>query len=178
MTRQGGATGRTARRTPSWRPAKSRCAPSKLTMLNNSLTPPFQPTAQGIAGRGSAAEVSLSRPAPAGDAADAAAAASTSSKSMRDYFDEHGFHRRRNADARPQHAGRRPRLPGAQPRAPRHVLRPAAVAAALQANPDGRRLRPLCAGRPLLPRRRPAGRPPAGVHAARPGDVVRRRATT
>ena len=56
-----------------------------------------------------------------------------------------------------------------------HVLRPAAVAAALQADPDDGRLRPLRAGRPLLPRRRPACRPPAGVHAARRGDVVRRR---
>ena len=96
-------------------------------------------------------------------------------KAMRELLRRARLHRRRDADPRPQHAGRRPRLPGAQPRSQRAVLRPAAVAAALQADPDGRRLRPLRAGRPLLSRRGPAGRPPAGVHAARPGDVVRRR---
>ena len=41
------------------------------------------------------------------------------------------------------HAGGRARLPGAQPRASGRVLRPAAVAAAVQADPDDRRLRPL-----------------------------------
>ena len=49
-----------------------------------------------------------------------------------------------------------------------------AVAADLQADPDGRGLRPLLPGRALLPRRGPARRPPAGVHAARHGDVLRR----
>ena len=47
--------------------------------------------------------------------------------------------RNRDADADPQHARGRPRLPGAQPRASRQLLRPAAVAAALQAAADGRR---------------------------------------
>ena len=37
------------------------------------------------------------------------------------------------------------------------------------------RLRPLLPDRQLLPRRGPAGRPPAGVHADRPRDVVRDR---
>ena len=41
-------------------------------------------------------------------------------KIMRDYFDEHGLHRGRNAHARPQHAGRGPRLPRAQPRSAGH----------------------------------------------------------
>ena len=40
---------------------------------------------------------------------------------------------------------------------------------------DDRRLRALLPDRALLPRRGPARRPPAGVHAARPRDVVRRR---
>ena len=37
------------------------------------------------------------------------------------------------------------------------------------------RLRPLLPDRALLPRRGPAGRPPAGVHPDRPGDVLRGR---
>ena len=55
------------------------------------------------------------------------------------------------------------------------VLRAAAVAAAVQAAADDRRLRALLPDRPLLPRRGPARRPPARVHPARRRDVVRRR---
>ena len=54
------------------------------------------------------------------------------------------------------------------------VLRAAAVAAAVQAAADDRRLRALLPDRPLLPRRGPARRPPARVHPARPRDVLRR----
>ena len=43
----------------------------------------------------------------------------------------------------------------------RPVLRPAAVAAAVQAAADGRRFRPLLPDRQVLPRRGPARRPPA-----------------
>ena len=61
-------------------------------------------------------------------------------------------------------------------RAPaRLLLRAAAVAAAVQAAADGRRLRALLPDRPLLPRRGPARRPPARLHPARHRDVVRRR---
>ena len=58
------------------------------------------------------------------------------------------------------------------------VLRAAAVAAALQAAPDGRRLRALLPDRPLLSRRGPARRPPARLHPARHRDVVRRASRT
>ncbi len=54
------------------------------------------------------------------------------------------------------------------------MVRAAAVAAALQATPDGGRLRQVLPDRPLPARRGPACRPPAGVHPARPGNVVRR----
>ncbi len=57
---------------------------------------------------------------------------------------------------------------------PGQLLRAAAVAAAVQAAADGRRLRALLPDRPLLPRRGPARRPPARVHAARPRDELRR----
>ena len=59
--------------------------------------------------------------------------------------------------------------------AARLVLRAAAVAADLQAAADDRRPRALLPDRALLPRRGPARRPPARVHAARPRDVVRHR---
>lgn len=49
------------------------------------------------------------------------------------------------------HARRRPRLPGAQPSQPRPVLRPAAVAPAVQAAAHGGRFRPLLPDRALLP---------------------------
>ena len=55
-----------------------------------------------------------------------------------------------------------------------HRLRPAAEPAAAQAAAHGRRHRPLLPDRPLLPRRGPARRPPAGVHPARPRDELRR----
>ena len=71
--------------------------------------------------------------------------------------------------------GGRPRLPRPQPPPAGLLLRAAAVAAALQAAADGRRLRALLPDRPLLPRRGPARRPPARVHPARHRDVLRRR---
>ena len=56
---------------------------------------------------------------------------------------------------------------------PGAVVRPAAVAAAVQATAHGGRLRQVFPDRPLPARRGPAGRPPAGVHATRSGNVVR-----
>ena len=79
----------------------------------------------------------------------------------------------RDADPDEVDAGRRARLPGAEPRAPRRILRAAAIAAALQADPDDWRHGPLLPDRPLLPRRGSPGRSAARVHAARPRDVVR-----
>ena len=81
--------------------------------------------------------------------------------------------RDRDADPDPVDAGGRPRLPGAGPPAARHLVRPAAVAAAVQAAADGRRHGALLPDRPLLPRRGLPRRPAAGVHPARHRDVVR-----
>ena len=85
-----------------------------------------------------------------------------------------GLPQHRDADPHPLDAGGRARLPGAEPRAPRQLLRAAAVAAALQADPPGRGRRAVRADLPLLPRRGPARRPPARVLADRRRDVVRR----
>ena len=83
-----------------------------------------------------------------------------------------GISRDRNADPDQVHARGRARFSGAQPRASRRVLRAAAVAADLQADPDDLGLRPLFPDCPLLPRRGPARRPPARVHAGRSGDEL------
>ena len=85
-----------------------------------------------------------------------------------------GLPRDRDADPHPLDARGRARLPGAQPAPARLLVRAAAVAAALQAAADGRRLRALLPDPPLLPRRGLPRRPPARVHPARHGAVVRR----
>src|SRR5205814_4241796 len=86
------------------------------------------------------------------------------------------LHRYRDADAHALDARGRARLSRAEPRASGRILRAAAVAAALQAAPDGRGLRPLLPDRAVLPRRGPARRPAARVHADRRRDLVSRRA--
>ena len=85
-----------------------------------------------------------------------------------------GLRRGRDADARALHPRGRSRVP--RPVAPRarFVLRPAAVAAAVQAAADGRRHRSLLPDRPLPARRGPAGRPAVRVHATRCRDELRR----
>ena len=94
---------------------------------------------------------------------------------MREFLDGEGFLDDRDAGADPLDARGRPRLPRPQPPPAGLLLRAAAVAAALQAAADGRRLRALLPDRPLLPRRGPARRPPARLHPARHRDVLRRR---
>ena len=121
--------------------------------------------------RGRAPEVPLRRPAPAAHAAQHHPALEDLVRGARVPV-RAGLPRNRDALHDALHAGGRARLPGAQPRAAGHLLRPAAVAADLQAAADGERLREVLPDRALLPRRGPARRPPAGIHADRPGDVV------
>ena len=83
-----------------------------------------------------------------------------------------GLLRDRNAHAHALDARRRARLSGAQPHPSRAVLRAAAVAADLQADPDDFRHGPLFPDLQMLPRRGFSRRPPAGIHAARPRNVV------
>ena len=71
------------------------------------------------------------------------------------------FHRGGNADSDWFHARGSPRLRGALAHESRPVLRPAAVAADAEAVAHGQRLRPLFPDCKMLPRRRPASRPPA-----------------
>ena len=83
-----------------------------------------------------------------------------------------GILRNRNSLHDALHARRRARLSCPQPRAAWNVLRAAAIAADVQADPHDLRLRQIFSDRPLLPRRRPARRPPARVHPDRSGDVL------
>ncbi len=121
--------------------------------------------------RRGAPEVSLRRPAPARDAAQHRAAPQGRDRHSR-VPERAGLLRDRDAVHDALHARRRARLPGAQPRPSRRVLRAAAVAADVQADPDDLRLRQVLPDRALLPRRRPARRPPARVHADRSGDQL------
>ena len=124
--------------------------------------------------RGNAAELPLSRSAPPAHAAqhDPAAPRDDGDPAV---LRRAGLSRDRDADADEVHAGRRARLSRAEPRPPGRVLRAAAVAADLQADPDDRRAGPLLPDRQVLPRRGPARRSAAGVHAGRPRDLVRDR---
>ena len=123
--------------------------------------------------RGAAAPLPIPRPSARAHAAELRA------PSRRDH--EHprvpkrpGLPRGRDAGDDALNARGRARLPSSQPLPARLVVRAAAVAAALQADPDDRRLRALLPDRPLLPRRGFARGPAARVHAAGHGDVVRR----
>ena len=93
---------------------------------------------------------------------------------IREFLERARFRRDRNADPDQEHAGGRPRLPGAEPALSGRLLRLAAVATATEATADGERHGSLLPDRALLPRRGPARRPSAGIHAARSRNVVRR----
>ena len=85
-----------------------------------------------------------------------------------------GLHRGGDAHPFQIHAGRGARISGAQPARAGHVLRPAAIAAAIQTNAHGGRGGKVLPNRPLLPRRGPAGRPATGIHPTGPGDELHR----
>ena len=125
--------------------------------------------------RGAAPALPLPRPAPRADAARARAAPPGHRRRCATTSNAARLPRDGDADPDALDAGGRARLRRPEPAAARQLLRAAAVAAALQAAADDRRLRALLPDRALLPRRGPARRPPAGVHAARPRDVVRGR---
>ena len=129
----------------------------------------------GRAGRrGGAAQVPLPRHPPPADGGPAPPALAHGPGDPRGPPRER-LRRGRDAHAHQEHARGRPRLHRAVPAPARDGLRAPAEPAAAQAAPDGRRDGSLLPDRPLLPRRGPARRPPARVHAARPGDELRRR---
>ena len=150
-------------------------AVEQLEILADADTPPFPLDEDVAVDESLRLQAPRARPAPRAHASAASRCATgssrrcarcsttvTSSRSRRPYLTR----------STPEGARDYPR-PSA--RAAGIVLRAAAVAAAVQAAADDRRLRALLPDRPLLPRRGHPRRPPARVHAARPRDVVRGR---
>ena len=124
--------------------------------------------------RDAAPQVPLPRPAPRAHARQPRAAQRRDAGGAR-VPEREPLHRGRDAGphevvARGRAGLPRPLAPAAAP-----LLRAAAVAADVQADPHGRRPGPLLPVRALLPRRGPARRPPAGAHADRHRDVVPQR---
>ena len=144
---------------------------TRLHILNNSKTPPFQIEDEVTASEETRLRyryLDLRRPRPHRNIE----LRHRVIFEIRKALDETWLLRNRDADAHALDARRRARLSGAEPRPSRAVLRAAAIAANLQADPDDLRHGPLFPDRALLPRRGFARRPPAGIHAARLGDVV------
>ena len=125
----------------------------ELEVLNVADVLPFpggRPGSGEQGERGIAPEISLPRFAPAGDGAQSSPA-QQSRHGHAAIPGRTGISRNRNAAAVQIHARRRAGISGAEPRQPRAVLRTAAVAAAVQANPHGRRHRAVLSTGPLFP---------------------------
>ena len=155
----------------SWSPGRSRSVCKHLEILNRSATPPFQPTSKELPGEDLRLKyryIDLRRP----EMQQTLVLRHRMIKMMRDYFDEQGFIDVETPMLGPEHARGRPRLPRPQPHSARLVFCPAAVAAALQADFDDCRLRPLRPGGAVFPRRGPSRGPSARVHPVGRGNVV------
>ena len=126
--------------------------------------------------RGPPPDLPLPRSAPAEDAPESGSAAPRHQVGAR-LLRRGGLHRGGDAHPVQEHAGRRARIPCAVPHPSGRVLRAVAVAAAVQADPDGGGRGTLLADRALLPRRGSARRPPDGIHPDRrrgfPSSIAR-----
>ena len=161
---------RTSTRTS--RPARSRCRSPRSRRSRRRETPPFPIDEDTPVDEMLRLRHRDARPAPRGHARRARPARRRHPHDARDAGGR-GLPGDRDADPHALDAGGRPRLPRPQPPRAGHLVRAAAVAAALQAAADDERLRALLPDRPLLPRRGHARRPPGGVHAARRRDGLR-----
>jgi len=145
-----------------------------LTIFSRAETPPFEISDQTLAGESVRLKHRYPRSA-------APRAAEELPRALDDLPDgaappvEQRLRRDRDAVHGEVHAGRRAQLPRAVAPQPGAVLRARRVAADLQAALHVLRLRSLFPDRPLFPRRGSPPRPPAGVHADRHRDELRRR---
>ena len=145
----------------------------ELTVLSISPTPPFTPDEHETVNEEKRLQyryLDLRRPEMQTDAARAARSDQNDARLPGGF----GFLGDRDAVSDALDAGRIARFYRAVAAGAGEFLCPAAVAAAIQATADGRRVRQIHADRALFPRRRPSCRPAGGIHAARRGDVVHR----
>ena len=142
----------------------------EVEVLNPSLTPPFQLDDDNLSEtvRLEHRILDLRRDADAEEPAPAARGLARGARLSR----RPRLRRHRDPGALQVDARGRARVPRALAHQRRPVLRAAAEPAAVQADADDRRLRPLLPDRQVLPRRGPARRPAAGVHADRHRDLV------
>jgi aspartyl-tRNA synthetase len=130
-------------------------AATELLLLNDAKVPPFSPAEEAIANeevRLKYRYLDLRRPEMQRNFEIRHKVA----LAVREYLNSQGFYEIETpfmTRSTPEGA----RLPGAEPRQPRRILRLAAVAAALQADPHDFGARPILSDRPLLPRRGFAG---------------------
>ena len=150
-------------------------AVTELEILADAETPPF-PIDDGQRRRRDAAPAPpLPRPAPRADPATRSRCATASSPTIREVLDERDFLEIETPVPDPLDARGRARLPGPGAGRARLVLRAAAVAAAVQAAADDRRVRALLPDRRCFRDEDSRADRHARVHPARPRDGVRAR---
>ena len=158
---------------PKLPPATSKCVAREIRVLSEAKTAALPDRRRGAASRGDRACGTATSTCASRGCSRTSCCGTGSRWRSASTSTAQGFVGDRDADPRQEHARGRARLPGAEPRAPRRVLRAAAVAADLQADPDDRGHGSLLPDRAVLPRRGPARRPPARVHAGGRRDLVR-----
>ena len=168
--------GRVARREQepaSSRPARSRCTSSRSTVFNKADTPPFEIADDIDTSEEKRLAVSLPRSPPRAAPALAPRAPPHQRRRRAATSTSQGFLELETPFmVKYTPGGARNFLVPSAP-APGQVLRARREPAALQAALHGRGVRPVLPDRQVLPRRGPAPRSPARVHADRRRDVVR-----
>ncbi len=154
------------------RPARSRSAAVELTRLQQERDAALRDRRRDRHRRGEAPAVPLPRSCAAPRSRRRSASATASTRTTRRYFDEQGFLELETPVMVKYTPGGARNFLVPSPHEPGQVLRAGREPAALQAALHGGGLRPVLPDRQVLPRRGPAPRPPARVHADRRRDVA------